>query len=196
MIDIACLPPAVNQADIYRNGLSNMGLSPASDALNEFGISLGNQMAVVPGRILDSPKIAYLGKVLETRDSAWNLRDQKFVKAVPLKNCLALAINERQGDFQGAGDPDFENVRNRILTSHPKPWYLTFVCVNPYADHQGLRTNVCDLRNGYFGEQVEIRRGEAPASKGRPGTPAGYAVSRQRFEEAARETGLRSCRTI
>lgn len=131
MIDIACLPPAINQADIYRNGLSNMGISPASDALNEFGISLGNQMAVVPGRILDSPKIAYLGKVLETRDSAWNLRDQKFVKAVPLKNCLALAINERPGDFQGAGDPDFENVRHPVLSNRINP-AISNLCPPPF----------------------------------------------------------------
>jgi hypothetical protein len=111
MINFACLSPAINQADIYRNGLTNMGIAPPSDVLTEFGISLGTEMAVVPGRILDAPKIAYLGKTMEVRDSAWNLRDVKFQKAAAIGPSVAIAISERPGDFQSADDPDFAGVR-------------------------------------------------------------------------------------
>lgn len=111
MIDIACLPPTVNQSEIYRNGLTQMGISPASDALNNFGISLGNQMAVVPGRILNPPKVLYAqGKEMMIRDSAWNLRDVRFHKGARIGNCFAIAINERRGDFESGADPDFVKV--------------------------------------------------------------------------------------
>lgn len=112
MIDIACLPPSISQSEIYRNGLPKMGISPASDALQNFGISLGDQMAVVPGRILSPPKVAYAaGKEMVIRDSAWNLRDVRFHKAARIGNCVAVAINERPGDFSDAGNAEFKKVR-------------------------------------------------------------------------------------
>lgn len=111
MIDIACLPPAVNQAEIYRNGLEQMGVSPASEALKNFGISLGTQMTVVPGRILNPPKVAYgKGKEMMVYNSAWNLRDVHFHRPAAIGNCLAVVINERRGDFEDVGDPEFKQV--------------------------------------------------------------------------------------
>jgi len=112
MIDIACLPPKVNQAEIYRNGLPRMGVQPASEALTQFGISLGTQMAVVPGRILDPPKVAYArNKELQIRDSAWNLRDVQFRKGGKLGPSVAVAFNERRGDFDDPQDQDLVRVR-------------------------------------------------------------------------------------
>lgn len=115
MLDVACRSPAVNQADIYRNGLSKMGISPLSPNLTNFGMSLGDQMAVVPGRILNPPKVAYAqGKEVEIRDSAWNLRGLRFHRGARLGNCLAIAISEGRFDFQSAQDPEFAKVRTII----------------------------------------------------------------------------------
>lgn len=112
MIDIACLPPSINQAEIYRNGLPQMGVQPASDALAQFGISLGNQMAVVPARILDPPKVAYAkNKELQIRDSAWNLRDVQFRKGAKIGPSVAVVIGGGRGDFDDPQDPDLARVR-------------------------------------------------------------------------------------
>lgn len=113
MLDVACRSPAINQADIYRNGLPKMGISPLSPNLSNFGMSLGDQMAVVPGRILNPPKVAYAqGKEVEIRDSAWNLRQLRFFRGARLGNCLAIAINDGgRSDFTAAADPEFAKVR-------------------------------------------------------------------------------------
>jgi eukaryotic translation initiation factor 2C len=112
MIDIACLPPSTNQAEIYRNGLPQMGVQPASGALNQFGISLGAQMAVVPARILDPPKVAYArNKELQIRDSAWNLRDVQFRNGAKIGPSIAIAVSERRGDFDDPQDRDLAQVR-------------------------------------------------------------------------------------
>lgn len=119
MLNIACRPPSVNQADIYRNGLTNMGVSPLSPNLVNFGIALGDQMAVVPARILNPPKIAYAGnKIMDVRDSAWNLRDLRFFKGARIQNCLALTLSESGRDFQGSSDPAFLEVSLYQTMSH------------------------------------------------------------------------------
>jgi eukaryotic translation initiation factor 2C len=111
MIDIACLAPSINQAEIYRNGLPQMGIQPVSDALTRFGISLGTQMAVVPGRILDPPKVAYADRQLQIKDSAWNLRDVQFRKGAKIGPCVAVVMNERRGDFDNPEDQELARVR-------------------------------------------------------------------------------------
>lgn len=111
MIDIACLPPSVNQAAIYQNGLPQMGMQPASDALTKFGMSLGDQMAVVPGRILDPPRVAYAKSELQIRDSAWNLRDVQFYKGAKIGPSVAIVMSERRGDFDNPQDQELVRVR-------------------------------------------------------------------------------------
>lgn len=68
-------------------------------------------MAVVPARILNPPRIAYgSNKIMDVRDSAWNLRDTKFIKGAKIGNCMALALSESGRDFQGPTDPAFLEV--------------------------------------------------------------------------------------
>ena len=112
MIDIACRPPAENQQAIIQSGLTRMGYTPSADTtLNAFGISLGQDMAVVPGRILPPPQIKYSNQNARILDSAWNMKDVKFVVPAPLRNCAALALRAGgRDDFTGSDDPEFRRV--------------------------------------------------------------------------------------
>ena len=88
-----------------------MGMQPASDALTKFGMSLGDQMAVVPGRILDPPRVAYAKSELQIRDSAWNLRDVQFYKGAKIGPSVAIVMSERRGDFDNPQDQELVRVR-------------------------------------------------------------------------------------
>ncbi|EEB96357.1 hypothetical protein MPER_04523, partial [Moniliophthora perniciosa FA553] len=59
MIRVAARPPNVNGGEIMSAGLSNLGFSEASSVMKAFGVQVGKQMAVVPGRILPPPGIVY-----------------------------------------------------------------------------------------------------------------------------------------
>jgi eukaryotic translation initiation factor 2C len=61
MINYACKPPAENAKAIVNQGLQQLGLNPAAAGgiLEEFGITVSNQFATVPGRLLPPPSIFY-----------------------------------------------------------------------------------------------------------------------------------------
>ena len=51
MITVAAKPPNVNGAAIIGPGLNHLGYR-GTDLMKQFGVSIGQEMAVVPGRIL------------------------------------------------------------------------------------------------------------------------------------------------
>ncbi|KAF8341583.1 Piwi domain-containing protein [Cantharellus anzutake] len=117
MIDVACRSPAENQRVILQAGLAKMGFVPSPDSsLNAIGILLGQEMAVVPGRVLPPPQIKYLGNhPTQIRDSAWNMKDVKFVVAAPLRNCMALSIGVGgRSEFSGKDDPELGRLLNEF----------------------------------------------------------------------------------
>jgi eukaryotic translation initiation factor 2C len=59
MIKVACLPANRNAELITQPGLGKLGFRTTADPLGAFGVSVGTEMAVVPGRILQKPVIKY-----------------------------------------------------------------------------------------------------------------------------------------
>lgn len=125
MITTAAKPPNVNAQSITSSGLDELGFRPGASAqLNAFGISIGNQMAVVPGRILPPPGIKYGQGTPAVDDKAsWNLRNVKFHKGAKLDAWGVLVIkdgNDRD-EFSGATDPELtrtcEGFANMCKTS-------------------------------------------------------------------------------
>ncbi|KAJ7481492.1 argonaute-like protein [Mycena latifolia] len=108
MITVAAKPPNVNGAAIAGRGLDELGYRQGADPLGAFGISIGQQMAVVPGRILPRPGIKYDQGTPEVDDRAsWNLRNVKFRKGGKLENWAVLLIKDGNRDeFGGVGDPE------------------------------------------------------------------------------------------
>lgn len=55
MITAAAKPPNVNASAIVGRGLDELGFRAGADPLGAFGVSIGTEMTVVPGRILPPP---------------------------------------------------------------------------------------------------------------------------------------------
>lgn len=109
MIQVACRPPNVNAAAIINRGIRELGFVDGNDPLRAFGITVGNEMAVVPGRILPPPNIKYgQGAPRVDERAGWNLRDVKFAVGGKLDNWAVLVIrdNERDEYQGGANDPE------------------------------------------------------------------------------------------
>lgn len=108
MIKVACKPPNINAQAIVGRGIRELGFYDGSDPLGAFGVSIGKEMAVVPGRILPSPGIRYgQGAPLVDDRASWNLRNVKFAVGGRLNSWAVLLIQDRGRDeFTGPDDPE------------------------------------------------------------------------------------------
>ncbi|KAF7329744.1 Argonaute-like protein [Mycena kentingensis (nom. inval.)] len=109
MIKVAAKPPNVNAATIAGRGLDALGFRQGAGALAEFGVSIGQEMAVVPGRLLPAPRVIYGQGTPSVDDRAsWNLRDVKFKVGARLDNWAVLVIRDgnQRDEFTGANDPE------------------------------------------------------------------------------------------
>lgn len=112
MITVACQPPNVNGEAIVNQGLNNLGLRVAGPELQSFGVNIGPDMAVVPGRILPKPGISYKTSPASIDDKAsWNLRGVKFAVGARLERWTVLVIKDGvNSEFTGPSDPELRQV--------------------------------------------------------------------------------------
>ena len=112
MITVACKPPNVNAAAIVGQGLRELGYPERASPLGAFGISIGTEMAVVPGRILPSPGIKYRSGTPRVDERAsWNLRDVKFAVGGRLEKwAVLLILDNNPGEFRDTHDHDLRSV--------------------------------------------------------------------------------------
>lgn len=112
MITAACKPPNINGTAIVGRGLDELGFRAGASPLGSFGISIGTDMAVVPGRILPPPGIKYgHGTPKVDERASWNLRDVKFAVPGKLIRWAVLLIQDGGRDeFQGVNDPELKQV--------------------------------------------------------------------------------------
>jgi eukaryotic translation initiation factor 2C len=96
MIKVAARPPNINAGLIMDEGLKSLGFKQGAGPLNSFGIGIGQEMAVVPGRLLPPPGINYgQGKPNVDDKASWNLRAVKFAVGGRLAEWAVLVIVER-----------------------------------------------------------------------------------------------------
>ncbi|KAJ7130276.1 argonaute-like protein [Mycena epipterygia] len=107
MITVAAKPPNINGQAIAGRGLDQLGYRQGADPLGTFGISIGQEMAVVPGRILPPPGIKYgMGTPAVDDRASWNLRNVKFHRGGKLERWAVLLIRDGNRDeFNGVADP-------------------------------------------------------------------------------------------
>ncbi|KAL5520600.1 hypothetical protein ACEPAF_2601 [Sanghuangporus sanghuang] len=113
MILHACKPPNVNAKAIVGFGLSSLGFKGDGDQpLPGFGIKINGQMAVVPGRILDPPKVMYAQRSQEIDIRAsWNLRSVRFSRGATLDKWAVLLIRDgNRQEFNGVDDPELRKT--------------------------------------------------------------------------------------
>lgn len=111
MITVAAKPPNINAMSIADRGLDELGFRGGSAQFNAFGISVGNEMTVVPGRILSPPSIKYgQGTPSVDERASWNLRNVKFSKGARLENWAVLVIldGNSRDEFSRPDDPELQ----------------------------------------------------------------------------------------
>lgn len=113
MILHACKPPNVNARNIVNTGLPSLGYSNNGEPpLPGFNIRINQQMAVVPGRILNSPRVMYNQRSQDIDDRAsWNLRGVKFSRGATLDKWAVLVIKDGgRSDFSGVEDREMQTT--------------------------------------------------------------------------------------
>jgi eukaryotic translation initiation factor 2C len=112
MIKVAARPPNINAGLIVDEGLKSLGFKQNAGPLNAFGISIDQEMAVVPGRLLPAPGVNYgQGKPSVDDKASWNLRAVKFAVPGTLSQWGVLVIQDGGRDeFQGVGDPELQRT--------------------------------------------------------------------------------------
>lgn len=114
MITTACQPPNVNGEAIINQGLDRLGFQSSGAVLQAFGVGVGREMAVVPGRILSRPAIKYSQNNSPAIDdkASWNLRGIKFATGATLEKMAVLVIKDGKprDEFAGANDPELRDV--------------------------------------------------------------------------------------
>lgn len=113
MSTVACRPPNVHGQVTIDRLRHLFGLGVIRPELISFGITIGPDMAVVPGRILPRPAIAYASNGAPSiNDRAhWNLVGVQFAVGARLDNWAVLVIQDgSQLEFAGALDADLREV--------------------------------------------------------------------------------------
>lgn len=112
MITAAAKPPNINAQSITGRGLDELGFRQGAASLGAFGVGIGTEMTVVPGRILPAPGVQYGQGTPEVDERAsWNLRNVKFKKGARLENWAVLVIRDGNRDeFQNLQDPELKST--------------------------------------------------------------------------------------
>lgn len=120
MISITSQRPVDNKNFIVKEGLESMGFSGSdSTELEQFGISVGNQLAVVPARVLPPPALLYKRDNPATiaRDKAsWNLKGVSFYRGQELKRWGVFLIRTPSATFSGPHDSRLKNSLRQFST--------------------------------------------------------------------------------
>lgn len=119
MITAAAKPPNVNAISIFGRGLDELGFRSGAAQLSAFGISVGTEMTVVPGRILSPPGIKYgQGTPSVDERASWNLRNVKFAKGARLENWAVLVIldGNTRDEFSKPDDPELQATYRGFAT--------------------------------------------------------------------------------
>jgi eukaryotic translation initiation factor 2C len=115
MIRYAAKPPNANAEAIETQGLRELGFAQNTPTLAAFGVGVGKEMAVVPGRILNPPRPKYHQNVdggdFKADQASWNLKKVKFAKATVLENWAVLLIRDSNNEeFKGPSDPELVGI--------------------------------------------------------------------------------------
>jgi eukaryotic translation initiation factor 2C len=152
MIKNACKPPRENAETIVYNGLPSLGLTKHTSLIDAFGISIDPQMAVVPGRVLDPPRVAYPNCTLEVQNGSWNLIKVKFQRGARVGSWWVMHVQIRgetpQVDVHDLADR-FKNKAKEsgIILTDAKPFFLPVEIPSQRSDNKSRSKALTIIRN-------------------------------------------------
>lgn len=107
MLRLACQSPQTNSDLIRGDGFAKLGISESTkhDVAKNFGITIDQNMTVVPARILPPPGLSYAQGRAQVRDGSWNILDVKFHRPGAMDQWAVLIVRDGRDKFQGPTDP-------------------------------------------------------------------------------------------
>lgn len=111
MIRYACNPPGVNAVSIVEAGFEKLGLQPPTSPSADFGVSVSNEMAVIPARELPPPQLNYRSGQARVANGAWNIVNTKFHLGAQVPSWAVMVVQEPgKGPFSGPQDPELGRI--------------------------------------------------------------------------------------
>lgn len=110
MIRYACNPPKINAEAIVVRGFPALGLAPVAPPSNGFGISLDTEMAVVPGREFNPPRLTYRVGNAKVQNGSWNILDVKFHRGGTVSSWWVLVVRDGRDILKGPADPKLKGL--------------------------------------------------------------------------------------
>ena len=120
MIRYACNPPPVNAEAITGRGFPSLGLAPLAAPTNGFGISIDTNMAVVPGRELNAPRLTYRAGNTRVQNGSWNILDVKFHRGGVVSNWWVFVVRDGRNILTSPQDPNLKGLVEGFRTKLKK----------------------------------------------------------------------------
>ncbi|KAF9267138.1 argonaute-like protein [Marasmius fiardii PR-910] len=102
MIKVACVSPTTNAQSIVGEGFSRLGFLPPTPPASSFGITVSNEMAVIPARELAPPRIEYAPGTRPSfaNSGSWNVAgDVKFYRSATVKSWWIMVVRDSEGNM-------------------------------------------------------------------------------------------------
>lgn len=116
MIKYACNPPYDNAHAIVGQGLDMLGLRRQASPMQGFGVTVGFEMAVVPARVLNPPRVVYQSGQPNVNNGSWNILGVRFAAPASLTRCAVLVLSDGgRDDFQSNNDPILRGIVQGFL---------------------------------------------------------------------------------
>ncbi|TFY68777.1 hypothetical protein EVG20_g3426 [Dentipellis fragilis] len=112
MLRAANRKPAHNATLIVDRGLGKLGYTPGTPSvLGAFGVSVSNEMTVIPARELPPPSVDYRQGRLNVANGSWNILNVKFHAGGNLSGWKVMIVRDGGRDaFQGPNDPQLTGL--------------------------------------------------------------------------------------
>uniref|UniRef100_A0A0W0FNM2 Putative argonaute-like protein n=1 Tax=Moniliophthora roreri TaxID=221103 RepID=A0A0W0FNM2_MONRR len=166
MIKVACNPPNVNAEAIVGDGFAKLGIAPPSTVLNNFGISVSPEMAVVPGRELQPPRLSYAQKSVSASNGAWNIMNVRFHRGAGIRSWWMMVVRDSSFSNTGSivagpGDPNLTRLRDNfagklrscgVMLPNTIPRLCVTDLLPPLADDPDRKAALEIIRRTFLGE--------------------------------------------
>ncbi|KAK7436896.1 hypothetical protein VKT23_018916 [Stygiomarasmius scandens] len=120
MIRYACNIPIVNAQHITNEGFAKLGLLPATTPSTEFGVSVSNEMAVIPARELNPPRLNYRVGQPRVANGAWNILDVKFHRGANVPSWWVFVVRDGNTLVSGPQDEQLQTLVRKFYEKMTK----------------------------------------------------------------------------
>jgi eukaryotic translation initiation factor 2C len=165
MIRYACNIPRVNAEHITGEGFPMLGLSPLATPAADFGISVAQEMAVVPARELTPPRLNYRVGQPRVNNGAWNILDVKFHRGANIRSWWVLIIRDGQILVNGPQDERlqtlvkafYDKMTNSGMTVPPgRPRLVVTSALPPVSQDPGRRQALATIKKSLQDEMAQV----------------------------------------